>query len=233
MKKNILTFSLLSMLLISGKLHATADELALTQCEEQGHHFGDGSGKDKINSECMDFFKQKAGSFSQVTSSDKLLSIFGHRNMIFLDRVIKGEHKIDVLAGQMTKLGKVQAIALDEAHHEIAVLDENSEVLFFSTIITGNVAPYRILKTKDLYGAKNLIIDSAADQVIVHNPELKQVLFFSRLANIDAPKGHRKLELLKAMDISLAGKVEMSFDANKRELTLTNGKGAPQLIKIP
>lgn len=214
-------------------LWAVSDELALTQCEEQGHHFGDGSGVDKINSECIDFFKRKANSLAQANSNDNKLSVFGHRNIIFLDHIKEGDqHKVDVIAGTMTKLAKLQALALDELHHELAVLNESSDILFFSTMITGNVAPYRILKTKDLYGAKNLIVDAQRDQVIVHNPELKQLLFFSRLGNIDAPKGRKRLELIKAMDIDLTGELKMSIDSKKRELDLIDAKGTHQLIKI-
>jgi hypothetical protein len=83
------------------------------------------------------------------------------------------------------------------------VLEESGDVLFFSSKITGNISPFRILQDKELVGGSELVIDSLRDQVVVNNKTTKRILFFSRLANVHAREGKQKLGIIKTIDTSL------------------------------
>ena len=93
-------------------------------------------------------------------------------------------------------------MALDPANNEIAVLEKSGDILFFSSIITGNVAPYRILRSKELDGASDLVVDPKADHVVVLNRKSGSVLHFSRKANYLGAECKKNLSLIKSDDLS-------------------------------
>ena len=120
----------------------------LSQCEKQAHNFGDGRGRDYIPNECYDHFLKLASAQASKKSADGKVEVYGYRNIVFIqDPKFKSKGQ-NVIAGSYTELNDIVAIALDEINKEIVVLEKSGAVLFFSSVVTGNVAPLRILKNK-------------------------------------------------------------------------------------
>jgi hypothetical protein len=143
------------------------------------------------------------------------LKFFGYKNMVIIEKNLGKTIGTNLIAGNYTELKSVRALAYDEKHEEIAVLEESGDILFFSAKITGNVAPYRIIKNKELVGATDLVVDGVKDLVMVNNERSKKVLFLSRLANIHARKGQEKLNISKSIDTSMVEIKDLATDLPK------------------
>ena len=200
-----------------------ADEKMLSLCEDQAHSFGDGRGKSKIQATCINAYKTAAGQTAIKKSSDGLMTVFGHRNIIFIERPDKASGiRTDVLAGQSTTLEAATALSIDEKNNEIAVLEKSGDILFFSSQITGNVAPYRVIKSQDLYGSTELAVDSINDQIIVVNNSKNSILFYSRLANVYAREEKKNLKLLKAIKDTSGSLSDLNVDLKNQEFSVTD-----------
>jgi hypothetical protein len=209
-----LKFIILLTLLLSSGL-SLAQNQGLNQCEKEGEEFGNGLGHDQISFECYEFFRKAAHTEAIKKSSNQKTLVFGHRNIVF----IKQGEKVNIIAGKYTELDEILAIAIDENHQEIAVLIKNGDVLFFSSALTGNVAPLRILKNKELDGSTDLVVNGKTDEVIIFNKTHSRLLFFSRLANFSAPENRKKLNLLRTVRIN-PGQSSLSLDQDHQELFL-------------
>ncbi len=198
-------------LLITGV--AFGDEERIRLCEKEGENFGNGLGRDKIPAECFDLFQKAAALTAVKTSANGEVLAFGYKNIIFL----KLSGKTRVITGSYTELEEIRALAIDEAHQEIAVLNGKGDVLFFSSYITGNVAPLRILKHKDLTGATDLVINGRKNEVVILNKNSRSLLFFSRLANTQAPEKLKKLSVLKVIK-NLVGQESVTLDEEHQEI---------------
>lgn len=199
--KNIIIFC---FLIISFKLETTASteipEEELIACQQQAAQYGNGKGNDYISPFCLENFRSWAGSNAIAESIKANLKIYGFKNMIIIDE--PGKRTSHIIAGSSTEIKSVKAIALDEKNNEIAVLEDDGKIFFFSTTITGNIAPFRTLINKALPGSTELIVDSAKDQVAVYNPEVKKIFYFSRKANIHTHGRSKKLEVLKSVNLA-------------------------------
>ncbi len=204
---------LLTLLLASGLL--LAQDQGLSLCEKEGEEFGNGLGHDQISFECYESFRKAAHTEAIKKSSNEKTLVFGHRNIVF----IKQGEKVNIIAGKYTELDEILALAIDESHQEIAVLIKNGDVLFFSSALTGNVAPLRILRNKELDGSTDLVINGKTDEVILFNETNSRLLFFSRLANYSAPESRKKLNLLRTVKIT-STKSSLSLDQDHQELFL-------------
>ena len=100
------------------------------------------------------------------------------------------------------------------------MLEASGDILFFSSILTGNIAPFRILRNKELHGATNLVTDPNKDEVIVYLPTTGQLLFFSRTANFYGREGRKNLNVLRSLEDISSTINKMSIDADKKELLL-------------
>ena len=199
-----------------------ANESEIASCEKEGTRFGNGAGKDEIHRECLEKFSQKASAYTKRKGLDGKFSAFGHKNIIFINDPKTRLRGQNVITGKFTELEEVTALALDEENKEMAVIDRSRDILVYSSVITGNVAPLRMLKSPDIEGAVDLVINPKKDQLIVLNPSSKQILIFSRLANIHAPQGKKKLEVLKRI-----GKMEgeiLALDHERQELFVVNAQ---------
>ena len=181
-------------------------------CQDQADSFGNGKGDDSISIECLELIKKNVTSSENISlkKDSKILKIifYGHRNIILVETKNGSSTVTNVIAGSSTNLNSILAIALDEKNKEIAVLEDSGKILFFTTTLTGNIAPYRILQHNELLGASELVVDSTKDQVIVYNDKSKSLLFFSRLANINQRKEKQNLDIVKTI--------------NTREMSLKN-----------
>lgn len=202
-------------------LAVSADQLAesdIVVCQDQADNYGNGKGDDYISKDCISSFKKMAPILATKKSDSQKMNFFGFRNMILIEKFKNNIWTTETIAGIYTELKMVMALSYDEKNQEIAALLESGDILFFSSKITGNVAPYRILKNKELVGSTELIIDNVNDQIVVYNKKSKQILFFSRLANINGLKGKQKLDVLKSIDTSSLELKDFSIDQEKSEL---------------
>jgi hypothetical protein len=200
--------------------HAAEKDLKI--CEDEAVRFGDGHGEDLISQKCYLEFKNLVPDKSKKNTANGLHTVFGYRNLIVIEKKDSKGAIIDVnvIAGVSTLLVAIQAVSIDEKNNEIVVLEASGDVLFFSSILTGNIAPFRILRNKELYGATNLVTDSNKDEVIVYLPSAGQLLFFSRTANFHGRKGKKNLNVLRSFEDISAAINKMSIDNNKKELLL-------------
>ena len=205
----------LSLLVSFSAAYSSEDRLSF--CEKEGENFGNGQGRDVIPYECVELFKKTAPLEAVKTSSNGKISAYGFRNVVF----IKQNERMRIIAGSYTELEEIVAIAIDETNQELAVLNKKGDVLFYSSRITGNVAPLRVLKHKDLHGASDLVIDSKKNEVLILNKNNRSLFFFSRLANDNGPEKKKKLNVLRIIR-NLAGHESVSIDVEHGELFTLN-----------
>ena len=212
MKINLLILGLL----FSIPALAQSTEQQLDRCEKEGLNFGNGLGKSSISTDCFSHFFKSHSPEAFKKSSDGKMSAYGHRNIVFIQDPNVNSERQNVIAGIYTELEDVAAVALNDKQKEIAVLEKSGDILFFSSIITGNVAPLRILKNKELIGASDLLINSLRMEVIVLNKKSHEILFFSSLANANGRPEKKNLNLLRSFD-NIHGE-HMTIDTTHQEL---------------
>ncbi|MBC7540671.1 MAG: hypothetical protein H7281_17760 [Bacteriovorax sp.] len=220
MMKKLITFLFFvgiynSIIVASTELPNEAD---VVLCQDQAENYGNGKGDDIINQSCIESFKKMAAPEAKSESKSMKMKFFGYRNTVLIEKYKNNILFTEIIAGNSSELKAIRALTFDEKNQEVVVLDDSGDILFFSSKITGNIAPFRILKHKDLVGACELVVDSTRDQVVVNNKSTKRILFFSRLANFHAREGKQKLVILKSIDTSLIDLKNLSIDLEKSEL---------------
>jgi hypothetical protein len=203
----------LAFILING-IHINSSLAQMTfaeevVCSDEAEFYGNGEGRDELNPNCIQLIKKNATTSAQAESTKFKVKFYGHKNIIIADRVFtkKIENKeivknvTDVIAGTNTEIKAVKTLAIDEINEELVVLDKNGDIYFFTTKFSGNIAPLRILKHKDILEADSFSIDSQKNEIIVNVTKYKKRYVFSRLANINAPKDKQKLEILRKEEI--------------------------------
>lgn len=191
----------------------------LVVCQDQADNYGNGKGDDHISTKCIGYFKDMASVNAAMKESMNLkIKIFGFRNMLLIEKVKGDKIVTEITAGNSTELSTIKTLAIDEKNQEIVVLEESGDVLFFSSKITGNVAPYRILRNKELEGASEIVVDSTRDLVAINNKKTKKILFFSRLANINGRKENQRLDIVKSITAGAMDLKDLSIDPIKQEL---------------
>lgn len=210
-------------------------EHELLVCQDEADNFGSGKGKDNISAKCLSDIKimAKEKGITQK-SSDKVTSFFGYRNMIIIEKETSSKILTDIIAGTSTELKSIRKISIDEKNNEIAVLEDDGDILFFSAKITGNIAPYRILRHRELVGATEIAINSSADQIVAFNKQTHRILIFSRQGNIYAPAQKRKLNILHSFNTSGMELKNLSLDELKGEIYATDTLTQKAMVfKIP
>ena len=181
----ILIFSLLT---INIAFSSTVEE-----CSNQLSSLGDGSGKSFVHSSCYEILKSKTN--EKTIFTNEVIEIIAHKNSFYVKDLISNREL--VTAGRFTELKNIIAMDYNEAHKEIAVLEKDSgDILFFSSVITGNVSAFRTIRTEQLVGASDLKVFK--NEVYVLNSKDNTLLVYSRLANYFGRKDYKKLELLRS-----------------------------------
>jgi hypothetical protein len=193
-------------------------EAEMLLCEDQAQSFGNGKGDDFISDDCKNAFKKMAKPIAIKESLNLKTKFFGFRNMILIEKKVNTTTSNLIIAGSSTELKSVIALAMDEKNKEIIALEESGDVLFFSAKLAGNIAPFRILKHKDLVGSTELVVDTVKDQIGIYNNKEKKILFFSRLANALGRVGKQKLDVLQSLQTAPYELSDLSIDAEKGEL---------------
>lgn len=200
-------------MLLSHTVFTFASDDKIDLCTKGGEESGNGLGRDEIPPYCYDLFKKSAGLEAIKTSANGKVFAFGYNNIIFN----KQDGIVRTIAGSNAQLSEVIALGIDEANHEIAVLDKTGDVLIFPSRMSGNIAPYRILKHKDLYGASDLMINAKKNEVIVFNNSKQSLIFFPRLANNHGREKKKTPSVLRVIR-NLTGIGSVSLDESHQEL---------------
>lgn len=196
-------------------------EAELALCQDQADNFGNGKGDDKISKKCINLFKEMAIENSSVKEfNESKLKSYGFRNMILVEKKVGTNIVTEIIAGNSTELKSIRSLALDESHQEVAVLEEGGDVLFFSTRITGNIAPFRVLRHKEIEGASELAIDGERNLVAIYNKKSKKILFYSRLANVKGRIGNQKLGVIKILDMRAMDLNNLRIDSKKSVMSV-------------
>jgi len=220
--KNKFVFLALSFVIVkatSSMVYAELpNEADIVVCQDQAENYGNGKSDDVVAKECLESFKNLAAKKAIAVNNTLKMKFFGFKNMIIVEKIKNNMVYNEILAGNNTELKSIIALAVDEKNQEIIVLEESGDVLFFTTTLTGNIAPYRILKHKALYGSSEIVFDNLTDQILISNKKSAKIYFFSRLANFNAPKDKQNLKILKTLDTSSTDFSELSLDSEKREI---------------
>ena len=159
-----------------------SEEELIQECVEQGFRHGNGEGQDEISPQCVKLFKARSPLSARKATADGKREVFGHRNMMIVEPKDQlGTYS--VYAGLATSLKNIEALFVDEKNKEIAVLEKSGMILFFPLDYAGNVSPFRVIKSKEILGSKEIIVLPKSHEVIVFNPKQKAAYFFSRLEN--------------------------------------------------
>jgi hypothetical protein len=168
------------------------------QCEKEARRFGDGSGRDVISAECVAHVSRSARVQQRKRGPVSGVRAAGAETIILVQdpkSKIKGQN---LIAGKYTDLADgVAALAIDEKHRELAALTNSGDVQFYSIAVTGNVAPLRTIRHKELDGGTAVAVNGEAGHVYVLNGKKQEVLVFPRTANFHSQEGKKKLSPVK------------------------------------
>jgi hypothetical protein len=218
----------ISFILMSHTVFTFASDNQIDLCTKGGEEFGNGLGRDEIPAYCYDLFKKTAALEAIKTGASGKVFAFGYKNIVFN----KQDGIVRTIAGSNAQLGEVIALATDEANNEIAVLDTRGDVLIFPSRMSGNIAPYRILKHKDLHGASDLMINAKKNEVIVFNHSKQSLIFFPRLAN-NHGRGKKKAPTVLRVVRNLVSIESVTIDEAHQELfTLDTVKNRINVLSL-
>jgi hypothetical protein len=225
MKNKLLALIFCNFIIFSAEnIYAEVPNAAeITVCQDQAENYGNGKSEDIVAMRCLSSFKKRAQKKAITESFKNNTKYFGYKNMIIIESTKDNIISTEIIAGNSTELKSIIAIALDEKNKELVVLEESGDVYFFTTTLTGNIAPYRILKHTELLGAKEIAVDQVNDQVLIYNKKSDKILFFSRLANKNAPKERQFLKILKTISTE-------SINYNDETLSTYLPKLLPKLL---
>ena len=151
------------------------------RCRNTADLFGTGVGQDSISDECLNLYMKGTSEQKMKLSPDKSLSIYGYENLVVIqDAEAIIDQRKNIILGEYTNISEVQAVAIDTKNNEIIVLDKKAKILFFSKMITGNIAPYREINNSELLDTNDIAINEDHGVVIVLNSFMKTLLFFKR-----------------------------------------------------
>lgn len=173
-------------------------------CHLEAENYGSPQQVGPFPKECIKLVEKLAPHKARQLSDDGTVSVFGYRNTVIVRKKIH-RRKItdDVIAGKFTEIKNVTALGIDRENDEVAVLDaKRGTVMFYSLTIVGNVAPFRILKHKEIIGADSVVIDPKDDETLVINSKLGHISVFSRLANTLERAGKKRLHILRRIEMT-------------------------------
>jgi len=221
MKNIIKMIILLTLSLESG--HASTASLSL--CYDQAKNYGNGHGADHINKDCLSLFSSNANGHNIAYSPSGKIKATAFRNIVIVEKIL-ADNKIrtDFIAGNSTGLAEIKAIAIDEDHEEIIILNGDNSVLFFSFVITGNISPYRILRSAALENSFDIEYIVSSSQVAIASGKTGQVLLFSRKANIHAPKERRFLDIEKSFEKKFNGHFSITYNKNNDKIYILDSE---------
>jgi hypothetical protein len=116
---------------------------AQDRCEKDIAHYGDGKHTEGISEDCIQAIKNYHPDISllQKTFDERL--VYHGQKIIMFEKKIDEKSKYDFIAGKMTEIEEIKSIKLINEKKEIIVVTEGNELYFYSSYVTGNVAPLR------------------------------------------------------------------------------------------
>lgn len=164
-------------------------------CKEQAFKYGNAQGHDKVSHSCYDFDLNKA--LPTAIDENDNIKVMAHSNRVYVTN--KLNNKKDFITGIYTNLENSIAVTIIKDRNEVAVLQKSGDILIFSSIITGNVAPYRTISVKELHGSSDIAYKNS--EIVVLNNENKTIFHFNILANSNGREGHKKLDPIRTNSI--------------------------------
>ncbi len=187
-------------------------------CSLQVSHFGSGNGKSVFDDSCRELVKKSSPNEAQYIG--KNFSVYAYENVVVVEK--KNGSKLNtLLAGEMTRLRNISSITVDEDKAELYVLLSDGIVHFYSLNMLGNVAPMRVLKTDEVYGAKDILVHGGLLYIL--NPKSSKVIAYSSKANSEAPKS------LTDMSIKLR---KEQLNPNPKSLKIVERKNQESFVVV-
>lgn len=209
-------------MLLSFVLLAKVQASEWDHCLLQASNYGNGSGVSLFDKGCFTQTKEKAS--QRTTYVGEKYSVYGSDGIIIVERA-NGSQINTLLTGETTRLNQIRSITVNEDKDELYVLVGDGIIYYYSLNLLGNVAPMRVIKTEEIYGASEIAF--IKDKIFVLNPEGQSVLAYSKMANSEAQRKYQKLDLrLRKENLGLGLK---SFSKEENDMvtlyvTYQNGK---------
>lgn len=212
--KKLKIFTILSLLVSTSAFSS--------DCATEISYFGEGPENSFISESCRDDYLSRTPASAKKISNDGKIEISGYKNIVFVTRKYDdGNVSRTVIAGKYSELNSVGAVSLDTENDEVAILDSvTGDINFYSMTVTGNVAPFRILKNEIISGSTEVAVNSKDDEVVVINPNAGSIQFFSRLANVAMPEGKRNMALKRSIEGLPTSISNLSIDTANNELSV-------------
>jgi hypothetical protein len=224
------TLSLLfsSLLLTVPALHgvlAAAEPDSHSECEIQAGKYGDGTGRSRIPGSCFDDYYSLANPAAKRSSPDGLIHAFGHGGILY--SIIKdpsqGRETRNIIAGGQTGLSRIAAIAIDERHQELFVLDQNPKsgaILVFPASFSGNLAPIRRIPLKNAEKATALHVHPERGEIVVSFAD-QGLTVFRIQADIDGRRPENEVTPLAKLPVNtqkITSIQDLCIDETKPEI---------------
>jgi hypothetical protein len=179
---------------LSSVAHA---DTSVDECSNQLQTYGSGVTKAEIASDCYDVFKSNISENALDKNEDSKIEALGKLNAFYIKNI---ETKTEgLLSGNKSTLIDIIAITYSAQNNEVYVLEnDTSEIKIFSSLLTGNIAPLRVIRTEQLMGATDLAVHK--DNVYVLNSTDHSILVYSRFANYFGREGYQKLNLINTFE---------------------------------
>lgn len=197
------------LMLLSFVLLAKVQASEWDHCLLQASNYGNGSGVSLFDKNCYEQTKQRAEKRTTYLGED--YSVYAADNIITVER--KNDSKVNtLLTGETTRLSQIKSITVNEDNNELYVLIGDGIIYSYSLDLLGNVAPMRVIKTEEVFGAVEILYYD--NKIFVLNPEAQNVIAFSKMANSEAQRKYQKLDLKLRKDSLGSGLVSIDRDDN-------------------
>lgn len=146
-------------------------------CREQGVRLGDGKTLGYIQDPCLDEVVNSAPLSNRDTHDEAQIKAFALGNVIYYEVTKKDIVYPKMLAGDQTKLKKIDQLRLHPESQEIFVLDrEQGMISAHASKYSGNVAPLKFFEDERLKDAQSFTFSSDLSRIYVYSLKEKTFL---------------------------------------------------------
>ena len=144
-------------------------------CMHQARVHGDGAGQDELPLFCIDEYKNTALPQAYKTNSKGFVAASHNLIVMGLPHLGKG-----YITGNSTELEQITALAIDSLNNEIIIYDKESfRLLFFSSLISGNISPSRVYSSDKLREIKDVTVHEKKGEI--HLLGTNKIFVYSRI----------------------------------------------------
>lgn len=194
---------------------------SVDECSQQLFKVGKGKRESKVNPACYDKFKSAAHKNGILVDEIQQKEFVAYKNSFFIKDL--NTKKLQYTAGENSTLEDALAIDYNKDFKEIYILEQHKgEVKIFSSMITGDIGPYRVIRTKHIIGAVDVL--GVGQNVYVLNPKDESIYVYHRMGNYYGRKGKKNLNLLKAYEKIPSNTASLELVDGQLELMDQDGK---------